>query len=59
MTEVERFFGRAIYDYNCGDIELLLDDKTTALGPFLLWRSKRWIPSQDAVFGFTNSAAAK
>ncbi len=35
MTEVERFFGRVIYDYNCGDIELLLDDKTTALGPLL------------------------
>ncbi len=57
MTEVERFFGRAIYDYNCGDIELLLDDKTTALGPLLSAVAAGVDTVAGMMFGFTDGAA--
>jgi len=35
MTDAERFFDKVIKDYNCGDIAMLLGDRTTALGPLL------------------------
>ncbi len=55
MTKAESFFYKVICDYNCGDVESLLADETSALGPLLSAVSAGVDTAAGMMFGFTDS----